>query len=290
MGVFSRFERKLESGVGNAFARMFKGKVHPAEIARALQQDADANRTEIAPGRVLVPNRYVVRLGPSDYDHLHEWEKQLSRSLADMAREQFDDEGWSTYGAIKISFTRDESLRTGVFDIESGVDNAPDSVPPSAPAPPPRQTAAQPAGQPAAAGGPALPPVPPPPPVGLAQPTRHLGTYAPPPAPAPQRPAAPALKHTIVIDGPGTRFEIGEGSSTIGRGSTATVRVTDNGISREHAQINVRGPIAVIRDLNSTNGTLVNGRRVSEMTLRHGDVIRLGRSVLVYRYESGDAR
>ena len=136
----------------------------------------------------------------------------------------------------------------------------------------------------------ALPPVPPPPPVGLAQPTRHLGTYAPPPSPAPQRPAAPDLKHTIVIDGPGTRFEVGEGTSSIGRGSAATIRVTDNGISREHAQITVRGPIAVIRDLNSTNGTLVNGRRVSEMTLRHGDVIRLGRSVLVYRYEPGDAR
>ncbi|MBA2417127.1 MAG: DUF3662 domain-containing protein, partial [Geodermatophilaceae bacterium] len=40
MGVLQRFERKLEGAVGGAFARLFKGKVHPAEIGRALQREA----------------------------------------------------------------------------------------------------------------------------------------------------------------------------------------------------------------------------------------------------------
>ena len=41
MGVLQRFERRLEGMVGLAFARLFKGKVHPAEIAKALQREAD---------------------------------------------------------------------------------------------------------------------------------------------------------------------------------------------------------------------------------------------------------
>ena len=40
MGVLQRFERRLEGMVGLAFARIFKGKVHPAEIAQALQREA----------------------------------------------------------------------------------------------------------------------------------------------------------------------------------------------------------------------------------------------------------
>ncbi|WP_234356416.1 FHA domain-containing protein [Blastococcus sp. Marseille-P5729] len=76
-----------------------------------------------------------------------------------------------------------------------------------------------------------------------------------------------------------------QGRNVIGRGSTADVRITDSGISREHAEVTTDGVLATITDLQSTNGTMVNGKRISRAPLRHGDVIRIGRSVLVYRYE-----
>lgn len=270
MGVFSRFERKLEHGVGSAFARVFKGKVHPAEIARALQQDADDNATPIDKQRTLVPNRYTVRLGETDYTHLHEWEKQLTRSLADICREHFDAEGYSTYGAVKVRFERDDALHTGVFEIESGVDDAEPSVPLSAHA----------AG---AAEAPAA----------RLRSTQHVPGAGPPAhqAPAPPRPAPPPpppqprYQHLIVVDGPGERMPLRQGRNVIGRGSTADVRITDSGISREHAEVTTDGVLATITDLQSTNGTMVNGKRISRAPLRHGDVIRIGRSVLVYRYE-----
>jgi pSer/pThr/pTyr-binding forkhead associated (FHA) protein len=41
----------------------------------------------------------------------------------------------------------------------------------------------------------------------------------------------------------------------------------------------------MVEDLGSTNGTLVNGRRVNRHALSDGDVIRIGHSVLVYRQE-----
>ena len=70
MGVLQRFERRLEGAVGTAFARLFKGQVEPVEVAKALQREAEARRAIVGQDRVLVPNRYVVELGPTDHDRL----------------------------------------------------------------------------------------------------------------------------------------------------------------------------------------------------------------------------
>ena len=274
MGVFSRFERKLENSVGNAFARVFKGKVHPSEIARALKLDADENKVVVGHDRVMVPNRYVVQLGATDYDHLHEWESQLTRSLSDMVREHAASEGWSTYGQIKIQFARQDSLSTGVFQVQSSVSGNKDSMPP----PPPDSGSTPPLAVPPRPG----PPVPRP--TDDDEPSTKLIDRQP-PAPQP-----PAYQHLIVVDGPNTKHVLKTGKNVIGRGSAADVQVTDTGVSRLHAQVVVDQQGALVQDLQSTNGTHVNGRKVSSQRLTHGDVIRLGHSVLVYRYEPGDGR
>ncbi|PRZ42789.1 pSer/pThr/pTyr-binding forkhead associated (FHA) protein [Antricoccus suffuscus] len=276
MGVFSRFERKLENTVGNAFARVFKGKVHPSEIARALKIDADDNKVIVGHDRVMVPNRYVVQLGATDYDHLHEWETQLTRSLSDMVREHAASEGWSTYGQIKIQFARQDSLSTGVFHVQSSVSGNKDSMPP--PPPPVSRSTAPPIAAP-------------PPPIPRSNDddepsTRLIGRQpAAPPSPAPA-----AYQHLIVVDGPNTKHVLKNGKNVIGRGSAADIQITDTGVSRLHAQVVVDQQGADVQDLQSTNGTHVNGRKVSSQRLTHGDVIRLGHSVLVYRYEPGDGR
>jgi len=62
----------------------------------------------------------------------------------------------------------------------------------------------------------------------------------------------------------------------------ADIVVPDDKVSRKHAEIGLYGPGAlVIRDLASTNGTQVNGRRVSEKAnLNHWDLIRVGDTLL----------
>ena len=102
MGVLQRFERRLEGMVGLAFARLFKGKVHPAEIAKALQREADEQRSVVGEGRILAPNVYVVRLGDTDYEHLGQWSDQLAGELADMVAEHIDDEGYSIFDAVRV--------------------------------------------------------------------------------------------------------------------------------------------------------------------------------------------
>jgi pSer/pThr/pTyr-binding forkhead associated (FHA) protein len=69
----------------------------------------------------------------------------------------------------------------------------------------------------------------------------------------------------------------------IGRGMTADVRLDDHTVSARHAIVVARGDRLRILDDRSTNGTIVNGRRVDEAELHDGDVVVLGRVVLSYR-------
>ena len=69
----------------------------------------------------------------------------------------------------------------------------------------------------------------------------------------------------------------------VGRGMTTDVRLDDHTVSARHAIVVLRGDQLRILDDRSTNGTVVNGRRVDEAELHDGDVVVLGRVVLTYR-------
>jgi DNA-binding CsgD family transcriptional regulator len=66
------------------------------------------------------------------------------------------------------------------------------------------------------------------------------------------------------------------GASILGRAESAEVRMDDDGVSRQHARITLQDGIALLADLESTNGTFVNGARVGRLALRDGDRIDLG--------------
>jgi pSer/pThr/pTyr-binding forkhead associated (FHA) protein len=72
-----------------------------------------------------------------------------------------------------------------------------------------------------------------------------------------------------------------EGPNVIGRGQDAQFRLPDTGVSRRHLEIRWDGQVALLSDLNSTNGTTVNNAPVQEWQLADGDVIRLGHSEIV---------
>jgi hypothetical protein len=354
VGVLQRFERRLEGAVGTAFARLFKGQVEPVEVAKALQREAEARRAIVGQDRVLVPNRYVVELGPTDHDRLSPWETQLTNTLAEMVQEHVDDEGWSTFGDIEVSLSRNEELGTGMFNVTSSVD------PNAGPRRRPYNSLSMPAvptGGPAPAGaGGAGGPVP-----GFAASSAHGGGYgggyggdqgygqpdpgygrdpgygqqpgygqpdpgyndggygqqpgygqqqpgygdpyergdqyqgangyqangyAPPatvPPPAYQQ--QQRLRHLLTVDGSQQWLELHIGSNVVGRGQDADLRLPDTGVSRRHIDIRFDGSGAVLHDLGSTNGTTVNGHRAQSWQLQHGDVVRLGHTVLVYRQE-----
>lgn len=84
-------------------------------------------------------------------------------------------------------------------------------------------------------------------------------------------------------------FPLKAEQNLIGRSSRCDVRIKHPGISAEHALIRVLPGSATVEDLNSTNGTRVNGRRVESHTLRHGDQIGVGRERLMYFAELDEA-
>jgi hypothetical protein len=272
VGVLQRFERRLEGMVGLAFARIFKGKVHPAEIAKALQREADEQRSVLGEGRVLAPNVYIVSLGRTDFEHLGQWSDQLADELADMVAEHIDDEGYQVFDKVIVRLERDSDLPTGVFEVSSQVAD------PARPAS--REDLA--VGAPPGNGHPPLPQLPPLPPLRgrIATDTGKQG-----PSFTGRAGSRPGLSHVLVVDGPGTRHELTTGRNVIGRGTEADIRLPDTGVSRKHVDVVLDGGVATVEDLGSTNGTLVNGRRVSRQALVDGDVIRIGHSVLVYRQD-----
>jgi len=80
----------------------------------------------------------------------------------------------------------------------------------------------------------------------------------------------------------GTRFELNEPTIGLGRDSSNRVQLHDTEVSRRHAEIRrVDGGYA-IADLESSNGTYVNGQRIRLHRLRSGDRVQVGRTLMLY--------
>ncbi|SFJ55992.1 MULTISPECIES: DUF3662 and FHA domain-containing protein [Amycolatopsis] len=122
MGRVERFDRRLESLVGNTFARMFGGNVVTQEVAQALERESEDNVRELAGGRLLAPNHYVVSLGPADHDRMAGDEQRVTGVLAEAVGQHLAEHGWDTYGDVVVSLERNEALHTGQFKIRSSVD------------------------------------------------------------------------------------------------------------------------------------------------------------------------
>lgn len=97
---------------------------------------------------------------------------------------------------------------------------------------------------------------------------------------------APQQPRIVVDVGRSGRLEhpLQRGTTRLGRRPDSDIRMDDPTVSGAHAQIVWIYDPPYIQDLGSTNGTFVNGVRVGRQELRDGDVIRLGRQDLTFRW------
>ena len=79
----------------------------------------------------------------------------------------------------------------------------------------------------------------------------------------------------------GEMYKVEGDKTIIGRGGRAQIRLLDEGISREHAQIVVENNQVVLEDMGSTNGTYCNGLKVERKTLVDGDKILVGSTTIL---------
>ena len=86
----------------------------------------------------------------------------------------------------------------------------------------------------------------------------------------------------------GRTHDLNVDKTTIGRVEDNTFQIADPSVSSHHCEVLVRGKDVVVKDLNSTNGTFINGERVtSEAVIKPGQILRLGQ--IEMRLESGEA-
>ncbi|HEY8375879.1 MAG TPA: FHA domain-containing protein, partial [Nannocystis sp.] len=105
---------------------------------------------------------------------------------------------------------------------------------------------------------------------------------SPPPGRNPDE-GGPRRAFVVVLAGDrmGEMFALDPHYTTIGRGLTATVRISDEGISRTHATVTVEDGVYYLSDAGSRNGTFANGERVDRHPLREGDRIQLGAATVL---------
>jgi len=117
--MFDKFEKGVERAVNGVFARTFKSRVQPVEIASALRRELDDRAAVLSRARTLVPNHFVVTLSPDDHDRLAEWEDALGDELAATTVEHADKQRYAFVGPVTVTLDRDERLEVGLFDVAS---------------------------------------------------------------------------------------------------------------------------------------------------------------------------
>src|SRR5687768_11141702 len=74
----------------------------------------------------------------------------------------------------------------------------------------------------------------------------------------------------------GRSYELKVEKTTIGRLEDNAFQIAEQSISSHHCEVLLKGSDVVVKDLNSTNGTYINGEKVTEKALKPGQILRLG--------------
>lgn len=251
MSVLRSIESKIEGLFEGVFGRAFRTNVQPVELARRLAKEMDENRS-VSVSRVYVPNEYTVYLSPGDREVFTSYEGSLIGELQEYLTEHAARERYALLTPPRVLITTDEDLATGEFGIATRV-----VQPPEAAAPP------------------ALPPI-------EAPAVTHTVVYPPSePAPLPEPAPAPPPEPVATLHVGETAYPV-DAAATIGRSRECDVQLNDTNVSRRHAEVTREGDTWWITDLDSTNGTEVNGRRVDRARLEDGDRIRIGGTDLAF--------
>jgi len=87
------------------------------------------------------------------------------------------------------------------------------------------------------------------------------------------------------------KYQLGKGKSlTIGRGESNNLVIENLAVSGHHAKIDSVDDGFLLTDLKSKNGSFVNRKLVSSHWLKHGDIINIGKHMLVFAYKKGEPR
>ena len=245
MSVLRSIEQKIEGLFEGLFGRAFRTNVQPVELARKLVKEMEDHRT-VSVSRVYVPNEYTVYLAPVDREQFADYESSLRAELQDYLSEHARREGYALLTPPAVRMETDDDLAMGEFGIATRMVQGE------------RQT-----------GDPA--------PVEQVEPGATM-VYRP-TSPLPPDGPAPGValaQEVVTLTVGGRRREITSRRVVIGRSKDCDIQISDPNASRRHAELRQEGSAYWLIDLDSTNGTTVNGHRTARAKLESGDVITVG--------------
>lgn len=233
-------ERLLERAFEAPSRRLFRTRLQPVELARALGR-AMVAEGQVGTATLDVPNHYVLELHPSDFRRFAGTREALERDLAAYVLQQAQRRGWRCpdWPDVELQVAAD--------------------VPPGRPRVSASTVSRRMVGAAPRSSAEGL-----------------EGTSVLPPTPDRRtRAAARAGRAWLQIEG-GRRVELGASALRIGRALDNDLVLDHDSVSRHHAEVRRDQGRFYVTDLGSTNGTRVNGQPVGAETLSPGALIHVG--------------
>src|SRR5258708_9102246 len=231
--MLARFERLMEDAVEGSLRRVFPTTIQPVQLAKAAARAMEEPQLMGLLG-AEVPSSYRLRLAPADLERFADYRMTLARELNAYLVEYAQDRGLRPIAEPRVELVEDRAVRAGSVRVEARfVDLAPA-----------RESEIE-----AAVAG-----------------TRRLRLADLASARPSQVPQPRAIERALVLtDRAGLRFalEPAMGVVRVGRASDNEIAIDNQRVSRYHAQLRWVESSWLVYDLDSTNGTFVDGERLS---------------------------
>jgi hypothetical protein len=236
MSILSGLETVFEGVVDGTFRRLFSPPLQPVEIARALERVMLRQRV-VGPTSIDVPNAFVARVNPRDYDRLLELRSTVERNVAAHLDRRAVEEGLHPVGPIHVSMLPDPLVARSTVKGEATFDE-----------------------------------------VSMARTTQleHTRRFEPVDLP-------PGKGTLILVAEDGSTVTVRDHSITVGRGADNDLVIRDLRVSRHHLAVEPGSRGWMVRDLQTTNGTYLDGDRIQEIVVDTPAELSLGGHVLTFR-------
>lgn len=266
MGLLTDVEQRIDALFRRVFPRRAGDQVQPLEIAREMAKAMENQRT-ISVDAVYVPNVFQASVHEEDFAALRPVLNTVKRDAASHLERVAQKRGYSFTGAVRLEIAPEKDVAPGRVAVVARFEE--DEKP--APTGPPKE------------------------PLPVSDQSSATKLYnAPFPAQGATGPNSVAPSAWLeVIQGPeaGRRLGLKEDRAyLIGRASEADLLLSDNRVSKRHAELRFRDGAWWLTDLDSTNGTRKNGKAVASEALADGDRVTVGLTTLAFSYEREETK
>ncbi len=254
MKLLEKIEQSIERLMEGTSGSLFNQPIQPAEIGKKLER-AMLDQQRASMGTSIVPNVYVVGLHPKDFAQVADYRGGLARQMEAWLAQVATERNLSVVDRIRVTIEEDDHARRRNPSVAASISDSRD-------VPGPR-------GQPRSA-----------------PPAQATSVYR---VESPENRRSASLR---AIDGvhKGRTFIVPPGTTSVGRSPDNDIVLDSPDVSRRHARIECNRNGIRVHDLNSTNGTRLNGEAIRIADVEERDEISFGGQRLVIEIHASERK